>query len=189
MTKNEVYDIITYYLKAHCIKFHEDVYENTKRITMAYKGYSNCPNNIIEGCLYFYSDCMECRVYYTELGSDICKNSAHQADLYRLLNYINACVWPCTSDGFDGEDRTPYLYTPRIYVTEDACYDITATSMIPYDFYEILPILTGDYITACIPELMNKLSPAIFGLLTGKMTIENAIAYVESAVLNQEKTM
>lgn len=129
---------------------------------------------------------MKCMVYYTELGSDICKNSSNKADLYRLLNYINCKVWPRVSDGFEGEYATPYLHTPRIYVTEVECYDITATSMISYDFYEILPIITADYITAHIPELMDKLSPAIFGVLIGKITIENAIAYVESTVLNVE---
>jgi len=124
--------------------------------------------------------------YYTELGSDICKNSTNQADLYRLLNYINATVWPRVSDGFEGEYGTPYLHTPRIYVTEDECYDITATSVIPYDFYELSPIITADYITACIPELMDKLSPAIFGVLGGKTTTENAIKYVKTNILKED---
>ena len=186
MNRNEAYDDIAYYLKSHFIKIHEDVYENTKRITMAYNGYAKCPDMALESCIYFHSDCMECRVYYTELGSDICKNSTNQADLYRLLNYINATVWPRVSDGFEGEYGTPYLHTPRIYVTEDECYDITATSVIPYDFYEISPIITADYITACIPELMDKLSPAIFGVLGGKTTTENAIKYVKTNILKED---
>lgn len=140
---------------------------------------------MVESCVYFHADCMEARAYYAEFGSDICKNRTHQADLYRLLNYINATVWPRVSDGFAGY-RTPYLHTPRIYITEDGYYDITATSMISYDFYEIMTVLTADYITASIPELMDKLSPAIFGVLEGKKTTEDAIAYVNSAVLNEE---
>lgn len=185
MTNTKAYDAFVYYLKSHFIK-HEDTFENAKRLTMAYKGYANCPNMALESCIFFHSDCMECRVYYTELGSDICKNSIHRADLYRLLNYINATVWPRVSDGFAGQYRAPYLHTPRIYVTEDGYYDITATSMIPYDFYEIMTVLTADYITASIPELMDKLSPAIFGVLAGNITTEDAIAYVNSAVLNEE---
>ncbi len=186
MTRNEAYDNITYYLKSHFIKFNEDNYENTKRLTMAYKGYINCPNMALESCIYFHSDCMECRVYYTEFGADICKNSTHQADLYRLLNYINATIWPRVSDGFTGEYRTPYLHTPRIYVTEDECYDITATSVIWYDFYEISSIITADYITACIPELMDKLSYPIFGVLTGSVTLLDAIDYVKATILKEE---
>ena len=180
------YNGFVYYLKSHFIKHCEDTFENTKRLTMPYTGYANCPGMALESCIYFHFDCMECRVYFSELASDICKNSTHQADLHRLLNYINATVWPRVSDGFEGEYRTPYLHTPRIYITEDGYYDITATSMISYDFYEISPIITADYITACIPELMDKLSPAIFGVLGGKITTEDAIAYVNSAVLNEE---
>lgn len=187
MNKAEAYNKITYYLKAHFIKFHEDDYENTKRLTMAYKGYSNCPKSIIESCIYFFSDCMECRVYYTELGSDICKKSTHMADLCRLLNYINATIWPCTSDGTGGEFYQPYhLYTPRIYVTEDGCFDITSTTVIPYDFYDVAVLETEDYMTACIPELMDKLSPAIFGVLSGKITAEDAIEYVKTTILNED---
>lgn len=186
MTKIEAYDDITYYLKAHFIRFHEDDYENTKRLTMSYTGYVNCPNMALESCIYFRSDCMKCRVYYTELGSEICKNSSNKADLYRLLNYINCKVWPRVSDGFEGEYGTPYLHTPRIYVTEDECYDITATSIISYDFYQIMPILTADYITASIPELMDRLSPAIFGVLAGKITANDAIEYVKTTILKED---
>ncbi len=188
MNKNEAYNKMTYYLETHFIKFSEDVYEGTERLlTMTYNGYVNCPNMALESCVYFHSDCMECRTYYTELGSDICKDSAHQADLYRLLNYINATIWPTTCDGSDGNLYQPsHLYSPRIYVSEDDCYDIMSTTVIPYDFYEIAPLETEDYMTACIPELMDKLSPAIFGVLAGNITTEDAIAYVNSAVLNEE---
>ena len=183
----EVYNDIKYYLKRHFFKYYEETFENTKRLITAYSGYANCPNMALESCIYFHSDCIECRVYYTELGAFICKKSTHQADLYRLLNYINANVFPCTCDGTDGEFYPPsHLYTPRIYITEDDCYDITANTIIPYDFYEIAPLETADYMTACIPELMNKLSPAIFGVLSGIKTTEDAIAYVNSAVLNEE---
>lgn len=187
MNKAEAYNKITYYLKAHFIKYHEDICEDTERITMLYKGYDNCPNMALESCIYFHSDCMECRVYYTELGSDICKDSAHQADLYRLLNYLNATVWPCASDGAGGKFYQPYhLHTPRIYVTEDNCYDITATTIIPYDFYDVASLETEDYMTACIPELMKKLSPAIFGVLGGKITAKDAIEYVKTTILNED---
>ena len=187
MNKAEAYNKITYYLKAHFIKFYQDDYENTKRLIMAYSGYAHCPDMALESCIYFHSDCMECRVYYTELGANICKNSAHQAELYRLLNHINATIWPCTSDGTGGEFYQPYhLHTPRIYVTEDNCYDITATTIIPYDFYDVASLETEDYMTACIPELMDKLSPAIFGVLGGKITAKDAIEYVKTTILNED---
>ena len=184
MTNIEAYDKIIYYLKSHFIKFHENVNGNAKQLTIVYTGYLNCPNCIIESSIYFDVNCMECRVYYTELGSFICKNSFNKVDLYRLLNYINATIWPCTYDGCNGSLYQPtHLYTPRIHVTEDECYDITATTIIHYDFFELAPLETADYMTASIPDLMNKLSPAIFGILKGKMSIEQAITYLDSYVL------
>ena len=53
-------------------------------------------------------------------------------------------------------------YTPRIYLTEDDCYDITITTIINYDFYEVAPVETVDYLTAYCPELLDKLTPAIY---------------------------
>ena len=56
--------------------------------------------------------------------------------------------------------------------------------MIAYDFYSVAPLETEDYITACCPELLDKLSTTIFGVLLGQLSIEQAIAYVKKHVLN-----
>lgn len=70
------------------------------------------------------------------------------------------------------------LYTSRIYLTEDDGCDITLTTVIPYDFYELPPLETEDYITACCPDLLNGLSPAIFGVLLGRLDVEQAIQFI-----------
>lgn len=54
MTKIEAYDDIAYYLKSRFIRFHKDDYENTKRLTMYYTGYVNCPNMALESRIYFF---------------------------------------------------------------------------------------------------------------------------------------
>ncbi len=180
MTNSEAYTKLLNYLKAHFVRFCEGIDERgIKRINMVYTGYFNCPNEAIESCIYFHENCMECKVYYTALGSSICKESPHQADLYRLLNYINANVWPCVWDFADGKPYQPsHLYTPRILLTEDGYFDITATTLIPYDFYELAPLQTEDYMTACIPKLMDTLSFEIFGLLVGNISIDVAMKYL-----------
>ena len=71
-------------------------------------------------------------------------------------------------------------------MTEDGCYDITATIVIPYDFYEVAQLETEDYLTACIPELMDNLSVVIFGLLLEQFSIEEAINFVKTEVLNEK---
>lgn len=74
------------YLKLHNIYFKIDIAEeDTPRITMGFWNCEMCPGRIIEGCIYFFEDCMEIRVYYSELGSEICRNSKNLPDLYRLM--------------------------------------------------------------------------------------------------------
>lgn len=180
MTELEAYAKFIDYLKSHLINYHEDIDERgIKRISMVYTDYPNYPNKAIESCVYFYKECIECKVYYTQLDSNICKKSLYRADLYRLLNYINANIWPCVCDFASGKFYQPaYLYTPRIILTEDGYFDITATTLIPYDFYELAPLQTEDYMTACIPDLMHKLSPIIFSLLGANIKIDDAIKYI-----------
>ena len=49
-------------------------------------------------------------------------------------------------------------------MTEDGCYDITMTFTLPYDFYEVAPLESEDFIIATLPDLFNRLSPTIFQL-------------------------
>ena len=49
------------YLKSHFIHFYQDLFDGVGRITMVYN-YKDCPDEILESCIYFYSNCMECRV-------------------------------------------------------------------------------------------------------------------------------
>lgn len=180
MTNSEAYTKLLNYLKAHFVRFCEDIDERKiRRLSMVYTGYSNCPNEAIESCIYFHENCMEHKVFYTALGSSICKDSPYQADLYRLLNCINANVWPCVCDfSADKLYQPSHLYTPRIHLTEDGCFDIAATTLIPYDFYELAPLQTEDYMTACIPKLMAMLSFDIFSLLVGNISIDVAMKYI-----------
>ena len=72
-------------------------------------------------------------------------------------------------------------------MTEDGCNDITMTTVVPYEFYEIATLETEDFFTACLPELMDNLSPAVFPLLLGKINLEDAIAYVKCKILNEDE--
>lgn len=178
------------YLNSHFIGYHEDSDNDTDRLTMVYKGYDNVPNKIIESCIFFFSDYMEVRVYYSETGREWCEKSHCLSEFMRLLNYINATVWARGLDGVGGMIyETSYLYTTRLYMTEDGCHDITMTSIVPYDFYEIAPLETEDYFTACLPELMDLLSPAIFLLLLGQVPLEYAMQIVDESTKEREETV
>lgn len=186
MTKQSAFKNITEYLKTHNIQYRTALDEGHMRITMAYD-VENAPGKYIEACAWFYEDLMEARVYYSALGSEICKKSEHIDSLFRVINFINARVFLSCSDGADGSlYETHLLYTPRIYLTEDNQFDITITTMINYDVLELAPVETADYLTAYCPELLDRLSFAIFGVLLGQITSEEAITYIKNFVLSEE---
>ena len=175
------------YLQSYNISFETDYFEGTPRITMLFKNCEMCPGKISEGCIYFYDEEMEVRVFYSGLGSEMCKKSENLPDLYRLMNYLNARVWVRVLDGAEGTlYKSQYLFSPRFYVTEDGMSDITAMMIMPYTHFEMDKLESEDFITAALPNLMNSLSTPIFLLLAKKINIEEAISMIKSEVLGEK---
>lgn len=172
------------YLKRHNIYFESDITEEgISRITILFKNCEMCPQNVIEGCIYFYDDCMEVRVYYSELGAKICEQSDNRSELYRFLNFLHARLWPCVMDGRGGElYKSQSLFCPRFFITEDGEFDITAALLIPYSHYKLDELQTEDFITAALPDLMNSLSESIFLILAGEITADEAIKMVKREI-------
>ena len=187
MTAKEAKARFTKYLKSHFIKFYVNIGDDTVEYLIVHNGYELCPDRILESSVRFFPDDMEVRVYYSQSGAKWCSESEHKPELMCLFNYINAMVWPRAADGMNDALYKPhYLYAPRIYMTEDDCCDITMTFPINYSFYEAAPLETEDFITACCPKLMNDLSPAIFMLLIGEMSLEQAISYIRTNILGAD---
>lgn len=183
MTREEAKARFAKYLKSNLIKFYEDNDGVAAMYRMTYQGYDLCPEHCLESCIWFYPDHMEARVYYSIGGAELCKESKYKPELLRLLNYINAEVWPIALDRKGGTLYKPrVLYAPRIYMTEDEICDITLTFPVSYDFYEAAPLETEDFITASCPDLMNVLAFAIFGLIVESINLEQAMAYVRSSL-------
>ena len=55
MNKKSALTAIEKYLKEHFIKYFRDSEDGTERITMIFKGYDKCSDEIIEACIYFFS--------------------------------------------------------------------------------------------------------------------------------------
>ena len=157
-----------------------DFSDGVCRYTMCFYE-KNSSDKIIESCVWFYSDAMELRTYYSQNVSYLCReNIDNIPELMKLINYINACVWMDLTDGTnDRKYNSCCLFTPRLYITEDGFYDITLTTMIPYVFYEVMPVQTENFITGYCPELLDWLNPAVLGIITGQMNLEEAKEYIE----------
>lgn len=178
------------YLKSHNIHFKDDMEEDgIPRITMVFQNCMMCPGKIAEGCIFYFDDFIEVRVYYSKLGAEICRNSNNMPDMYRLVNFLNARLWPRVMDGMEEElYSSQYLFYPRFYVMEDGRGDIAATMLIPYTYFEMDELETEDFITVVLPDLMNSLSPPIFLLLMGKITADEAITIIKSDILGESRS-
>jgi hypothetical protein len=181
MNKTVAFKKFIEYLNNCNIKYWQDFDEGTVRLTMRYEGMENAPERAVESCIWFHDGSAEARVYYTESASKTIKGSEHLMEFYELLNYINATFFPRTGDGVgQGLYDSQYLYLGRLYKTEDGYDDLTYTMFIPYDFYELTPIETADFLTIACPDYLNRLSIGIFDLLLGKINIEEAERNIET---------
>lgn len=185
MTQKEVIKKFADYLIRHNIRHMISRDNGCVQFTMKYRA-ENAPGRYVESCIWFYdNDSAEARCYYSAIGAEICQKSEYRNRLLRLLNYINASVFLCCTDG-----RVLYephmLYTPRMYMTEDGYYDLTITTIINYDFWAVAPLETADYLTAYCPELLDKLAMPIFGVLLGELSEDEAITYVKEEILKEK---
>ena len=71
-----------------------------------------------------------------------------------------------------------YMYSPRIYITEDGFWNLMLATVIPYDFYERAPLETMDYLIVSCPLCLNQFSVPIFLLALDKITVEHAIEMI-----------
>lgn len=185
MAEKDVIKNFKNYLKAHNIYHTESIgiEDRVREITMVLDA-KNAPDKYVEGCVWWNGEEAEVRTYYNAMGAEICSKSGHIDELLRLLNFINARVFLNCGE-WSGLYKPHMLYTPRIYLTEDGFSDIAITTICSLDFWELTPLETADYITIYCPELLDKLAPAIFGVLLGEVTGEESIAYVKKKILNE----
>lgn len=183
MNKKAAVKKLTDYLKRYNIYFKSSIDNGVQQITMVYH-VEDVPGKCIESCIWFYNDDAEVRAYYSAEGAEICSESEHRGKLLSLLNYINARVF--LSCGNPAGLYEPHmLYTPRMYMTEDGRFDITITTIINYDFWEITPVETADYITIYCPEFLERLTYSIFGVLLGKISLDEAKEEIRKNILGE----
>ena len=182
MDRNSAIEKFSNYLRSYNIQALKDLESGTVRFTMEYRGFENVPGKSIESCIWWYDEAAEVRVYYNENGAKFCREHPenHNA-LYRLFNFINARIW-IRGSNFSGGSlyKSANLFDPRMYMTEDGCCDITLTFTLPYDFYEVAPLESEDFITATLPDLLNRLSPAIFFVILGKWSADEAVLFLKN---------
>lgn len=185
MNRIEAFRCFEGYLKRNNIYYKKSFDLGVPQIIMKFD-VENVPGSYVESCIFWFDDVAEVRTYYNASGMEICKESNQRDELKNLLNFINARVFLSCGDS-NGLYKSAMLYTPRMYMTEDGFYGITITTVVNYDFMEVAQLETADYITIYCPELLELLSPAIFGVLLGVMTAKEAVEFIKANVLKEGK--
>ena len=130
------------------------------------------PRGHIKAYVHFWDRDAMIRFCYNDAGTELCKKSTYKSELLRFLNYVN-------QDLIESHWEDKYLetvrlrYAPRVYVDEFNSDQITFSIRIRYgsqDYY-----FAEEYISNNCVELMNGLSPYIFGILSGEVDVDEAI--------------
>lgn len=168
------------YLNGRQLPFETVVSESGACLVVSLLDCESCPGKLLGVDFYFHNNCMEVKVHYSATATKwIRERKNHLANLYRLLNYINAMVWMPTNDGKQGEIYPySYFYTPRFTITEDGSYDLCCTSLVDYDVFNMAPLATLDYFTAVVPAYFEELAQPIFLSLLDEITVEKAIQII-----------
>ncbi len=173
------------YLKLHNIRHFKQMDEGVLRCRIEFNK-ELAPDRTIEACIWFFESTMEVRVYYNEVAARWVKEGDHFNELAQVLNFCNARVFLSSCDGAGNTLYQPsLLYTPRFYITADGHCDICMTTTIPYDFYELTPLETEDYITIFCPHVLERLTYSLIGTAVGKLTPKEAIMQINSDLLEE----
>lgn len=134
---------------------------------------SNVPDEEIEGIVLFDEYVAEMKLYY--IGTrELCKKSNYRDELFRVLNFVNARLFPtCNETPNDGNGMQLY-FVPRICL-DDSGYDIVAGTMFHYEIWNQFLWEVGDYATRLCVEFLDTLAEPFLKVLTGEINAEEAI--------------
>lgn len=169
MKSKKIREFLWQHLKTHASNVHEEFDGDISLYTMT-REIEEVPEHIIGSVIWFLDEGEQIMVetLYSNTMSTLCEeHSENHLKLMRLFNIINSTVWFNT------------LYTPRICMAEDNFYQICLVTRIPYRFFETAPFESADYITDFCPSLLEVLSSYISGVLTGRLSVEDCIEYLE----------
>ena len=166
------------YLDSEDICYKCDTDLGVPRITMIFD-IPDCPVGHIESSIWFFERHAEVRTYYPKVVSDLCNSeNGHTDELMMLLEYLNALVIPCQTDG-------EVYFTPRFYITAFG-FDVAALTVINYKVWSAVPY-TEKHITECWPVMFNDLAPFVVSVLEGKITADEAMKLIDKHVLKRDE--
>lgn len=184
MYKEEAIELFTEYLDDFKVSYRwiptpEDV--NYEELSFVTNGMKNCPDEFNETTIDFGGCSISSRSYYNIMGEIIVSlNPERFPALLRLINFINQeidhLITKSYTNGFEEEPQEA-IFSP--VMTVDDNFNIKYSLLVMNHTLEHFPVETIQMIVRLIPLYLDAMAPAIFGVITGKMSLKEAMKKVE----------
>lgn len=154
---------------------------NYEELSFVTNGMKNSPGEFDETTIDFGRSSISARSYYNVMGEIIVSlNPDRFSDLLRLINFINQEIDHLTVksyiNGFEEEPQEA-IFSPVIAVDDN--FNIKYSLLVMNHTLEHFPTETIQMIVRLIPLYLDALAPAIFNVITGKMSLKEAMKKVE----------
>lgn len=180
MYKEEAIELFTEYLNDFKVSYRW-IPTPTEELFFTTEGMEKSPGQFIETAIEFCDNYIVALSYYSIMGEKIVSlNPERFPALLRLINYINEeidrLIAKSYTNGFEEEPQEA-IFSP--VMTVDDNLDIKYSLIVMNHTLEHFPIETIQTIVRLIPLYLDALAPAIFGVITGKMSLKEAMKKVE----------
>lgn len=184
MYKEEAIELFTEYFEDFNVRYRwistpADV--NYEELSFVTNGMKNSPGEFDETTIDFGRSSISARSYYNIMGEIIVSlNPDRFSDLLRLINFINQEIDHLTVksyiNGFE-EELQEAIFSPVMAVDDN--FNIKYSLLVMNHTLEHFPTETIQMIVRLIPLYLDALAPAIFSVITGKMSLKEAMKKVE----------
>jgi hypothetical protein len=158
MTKKQVKSHLEEYLKSYNIPYRylndSGKIQSIETLDTMYLWYDLKSVGGIEEDVHFCSDYLYIRSYFSQQVSERIATFGYKDKLLDIINHINANV-----------DFDHLISTPRLALSTDGAYDVFLSASIKYDIYELGLVECCQFISAYMPEFMEKIAPYILSLV------------------------
>ena len=178
MNETEIISYIEEYYKKNKIRYEQP--KSDEALTEIYSCYTIHPEDApehfeipIQNVIQVFDGFMLISTVYDPTLQDIIKKSKHKPELIRFINFLNSNIY------------LPLPYNPRFTMHMEADSQISVEAMVPQKLFEITADEFMDATANQIPQLMVDLIPAVMALAEGETKLDEAITYVENAIMGR----
>lgn len=181
MYKEEAIELFTQYLDDFKVSYRW-IPTPTEELFFTTEGMKNSPGQFVETAIEFCdNNYVVALSYYSIMGEKIVSlNPERFPALLLLINYINEeidrLIAKSYTNGFEEEPQEA-IFSP--VMTVDDNFNIKYSLLVMNHTLEHFPVETIQMIVRLIPLYLDAMAPAIFGVITGKMSLKEAMKKVE----------